>query len=264
MNTPTLNPKTLPEFAKYTLGSVIVVGAVFGTILMASRLFGPLPLSVNQTTTQRLASFDVSGESELITVPDQAEVSVGISARGATVAEAQSIANGSINAITQAVKDLGIEDKDIKTLDYSINPEYDYESTFRPIIAYNVSTTLRVKTSELEKVNAIIDTATANGANQVNGVSFSLSEEMRDELTNEAREEAIADARKNAEELARLSGMKLGRIMNVYEQPPYNYQPPMPYGGGVMMAKDAMMEQTSIQPGSTTFTYRVTLSYETL
>lgn len=262
MNTPTLNP-TLPDFAKYTLGSVVMVGAIFGTIILASRVLGPLPLSVNQTTTQRLASFDVSGESELITVPDQAEVSAGISARAATVAQAQDQANSTINAITQAVKALGIKDNDIKTLDYSINPEYDYESAFRPIIAYNVTTSLRIKTSDLAKINEVIDTATANGANQVNGVQFSLSEAKRDELTNQARKEAIEDARGNAEELARLAGMKLGRIMNVYEQPPYDVQPPMPYAGGVMMAKDAM-EQTNIQPGSTTFTYRVTLSYETL
>jgi uncharacterized protein len=262
MNTPTFNQNSLPDFAKYTLGSVILVGAIFGTVILASRVLGPLPLSVTQTTTQRLASFDVTGESELITVPDQAEVSVGISARAATVAEAQNQANSVINSISDSVKALGIKAEDIKTLDYTINPEYDYESTFRPIIAYNVTTTLRIKTDQLEQINAVIDTATANGANQVNGVQFSLSEEKEKELTNEARKEAIADAQEKAKELAQLSGMKLGRIMNVYEQPPYN--PPMPYAGGVMMARDAAVEQSALQPGSTTFSYMVTLSYETL
>jgi uncharacterized protein YggE len=263
MNTPTLNQNNLPEFAKYILGSILTAAAVVGGVILTSKVIGPLPLSISQTTTQKMGSFDVSGESELITVPDQAEVSVGITAREATVGAAQDRANSVINGITEAIKALGIKAEDIKTLDYSINPEYDYSSEFRPVIGYNVSTTLRIKTTDLAQVNQIVDTATANGANQVNGIQFSLSEAKNEELTSQARKEAIADAKENAEDLAQLSGMKLGKIINVYEQPPMDYYPPMPYGGGVMMAKDAA-ETTNIQPGSTTFTYRVTLSYETL
>lgn len=263
MNTTIFNRPSLSEYAKPALVAFVTVAFAILAAVGTSKVVGPLPLSISQVTTNKMSSFDVSGESELITVPDQAEVSVGISTRESTVAVAQDRANTVINAISQAVRQLGVEDDDIKTLDYSIYPEYDYESPTRAILGYSVNTTLRIKVKDLQQINQVIDTATANGANQVNGVQFSLSEEKENELTSQARAEAIADAHANAEELADLADMKLGKVINLYEQPPFDYQPPM-YAMGANMARDAVAESTAIEPGSTTFTYRVTLSYETL
>jgi hypothetical protein len=260
-----LEPKQL---VTGVLTGTLTAGLAVGAIVLISNLTGPLPLAVSQTSTMKQSTFDTTGTSEVTTTPDEAQVSVGFTNTDPSVGKAQDDANKTVAAITDAIKKLGVTPENIKTTDYNVSPNYDYspESTsYNKITGYTVSSTLTIKTKELEKLNNIIDAATANGANQVNGVSFSLSKDKSEELKKEAREEAIADAKENAEELSRLANMKLGKIINIYEY----QQSPQPMMDFKAMSAVAPMgeaggEPTNVQAGSTTYTYQVTLSYETL
>ncbi|MBU0579082.1 SIMPL domain-containing protein, partial [Patescibacteria group bacterium] len=161
-------------------------------------------------------------------------------------------------------KKLGINEKDIQTQNYRVSPEYDYSSPERRITGYRVNTEVVVKITDFEKLNQIIDTATGLGANQVGGISFSLSEKKQAELKKEARKEAIAEAKDSAEELAKLAGIKLERVINVTESDGNNYPQPM-YARAEMALGGARPEEpTQIEPGSEIYRYSVTLSYETL
>jgi uncharacterized protein YggE len=247
------------------LSIVILTGVGAITLLAVFRVVGPIPLSVSSTVTQKMNLFTSTGTAEIETIPDQAEVSLGINVNQPTVAFAQDEANRVTNAISERLKSMGVEDGDIQTQNYSIYPEYNYENDNRNIIGYRVTANLRVKVTDFDKLNAIIDMATAEGANQVGGVNFSLSKEKEDELKNQAREEAIADAKESAQELSRLSGVKLGKVVDVQESQGGGY--PMPYyAKSEMMMMDAAGggNETSVEPGSATYTYNVTLSYETL
>lgn len=247
----------------------IIVGAVVASVsvvalILTTKFVGPLPLAVNQTVTQKQSTFDVQGESEVVTIPDVAEVSLGIEIRKASIAEAQTEANTVINSVKDRVKTLGVQDQDIKTQNYSVFPEYDFSDSSRRVIGYRVSTSLRVNVKDFEVINQIIDQATQAGANQVSGINLTLSPEKEEEVKKQAREEAIAKAKENATELSNLAGMKLGRIVNVYEQPVYGgpiYQDRI--SSALSEATEARGGGTEIEPGSTTYTYSVTLSYET-
>lgn len=243
-----------------TIGTALVVGVGVWTM----RLLGPIPLTVNQTVTQKQTTFDVTGKSNIVTIPDEARVQLGIDVTESTVARAQERANQTINNISQALQDLGIPKKDIRTQNYSIYPDYDYANTGRRILGYRVNTQLQVTLTDFEKLNQVIDQATALGSNQVGGVSFSLSEQKEQELTKQARQEAIEDAKKDAQELAGLAEIKLGRVINVYENQMSDVQPL--YRAAVLETSDtdAIQAPTQIEPGSQEFNYQVTLSYETL
>lgn len=234
------------------------------TLLLMSRLLGPLPLSVSQTVAHKDSMFTVTGESEVTTVPDVATTTVGVQISRTTVAQAQEEANRVISAISDEVRKLGIGTDDIKTVNYSIYPEYDW-SRGRSVIGYNVNASLKVTVQDFSKLNQVIDAATRAGANEVGGVQFELSKQKEQELRKQAREEAIADAKESASELARLGGMRLGRIVNVSEYMPSS-QPPIMFDRA-MIAKEGMgggvETPTQIEPGSATYTYQVTLSYET-
>jgi uncharacterized protein YggE len=111
----------------------------------------------------------------------------------------------------------------------------------------------------------VIDAATALGANQVGGIQFTLSDEKTKQIKQEARAKAIEDAKQNAMELSRLSGVKLGRVVNVIEGQQYNDpRPYMSMDKAFATAEGAGGEPTNIQPGTTNYTYTVTLEYETL
>ncbi len=240
-----------------TLATVGVIGI--------TRLLGGPSLSINQITTNKASTFDVTGESKMTTVPDQAEVRLGITVTENTVKGAQDRANTIINTINSELGSLGIEKKDIQTENYSLYPNYDYQSgSPQRITSYNVNANLVVTMTDFAKLNQSIDMATGAGANQIGGITFSLSDDKRAEVEESARKEAIDNAKNKAHELANLAGMNLGRIVNVMEVP---NQMAQPYALS-KMATDAREgtggAPTNVEPGSTTFNYMVTLSYETL
>ncbi len=254
------------EIVVSTIKGVAIVSISAVVTILAARLVGGPQLSINQTSTQKESTFDVTGETEISVVPDEAQINLGVQTNNATVTQAQEEINSKINAITEKLKQLGIDKEKIKTQNYSIYPDYNYSpDEIRQIIGYNASVTVRVTVTDFEKLNQIIDESTSLGANQVGGISFGISDKQEKKLKSEARKDAIQDAKKNAQELAHLSGMKLGRIVNIWESPHYSPDP-QPYGRAEMML-DSMggaAEPTRIEPGSTNYTYAVTLSFETL
>lgn len=216
-----------------------------------------------QTTTQKQSTFDVTGESKITTIPDKAVVSLGITVNESTVKQAQDKANTIINNINAELGKLNIDKKDIKTDNYSLYPNYDYQQGQR-ITGYSINANLSVNLTDFSKLNQAIDAATGAGANQVGGIMFTLSDEKKKDVEHDARKQAIENAQEKAQSLSSLAGMRLGKIVNVSESP--NFQP-RPYE--LMKATSDSIGgnagvPTNVEPGSTTFTYVVTLSYETL
>jgi uncharacterized protein len=244
--------------------TVLTVVVSVSALIYTTQVTGPLPVSITQTTTETQSAFTVAGESELITVPDEAQVNIGITVKRNTVGEAQNDANTVANNISSQLQTIGIDAKDIKTTNYPINPQYDYKNDAQEIVGYQVSSSVRVTVKKLDQVNQVIDLATAGGANRVNGINFVISKELRDKLTKTARAEAIDDAKANAKELSKLAGMKLGKIINVVEHQGGAVQPQFRASSFAMLESADVGAPTQVNPGSSTFTYSVTLSYETL
>jgi len=245
--------------------ALLIAGAVTGAVILVTRLVGGPSLSISQITTNKQSTFDVSGESKITTIPDQAEVSMGISINENTVKAAQDNANTVINTINTRLGELGIEKKDIKTENYSLYPNMDYTpGSGQRITGYSVNANLVVTITDFAKMNQAIDLATQAGANQIGGITFTLSDAKHAEAEEQAREEAITDAREKASKLSNLAGMKLGKIVNIMETPD---------ASGDFRPEAALMDRaagggagapTNIEPGSTSFNYQVILSYETL
>lgn len=239
-----------------------VIGATTFFILLFSftKIFGPIPFSVNSVTTQKSTTFDVTGEGKVSIAPDIASISVGIIARESTVKSAQEKINGVINNISDAVKKLGVDKKDIQTTNYSIYPiRGDFQAGPSKITAYEANTNLQIKVRDIDKVNSIIDVATANGANEVSGISFEVDDRTKAE--NEAREEAVEEAKRKADNAAKIAGFKLGRIINYSE----NFGDfPRPISLRAQGATEVESIPTQIEPGSSEIKATVTLSYEIL
>ncbi len=237
-----------------------IIGATTFFILLFSftKIFGPIPFAVNSVTTTKSTTFDVTGEGKVTAFPDIALVTVGIQANGPTVKQAQDQINSTINKISNAFKKLGVDSKDIKTTNYNINPiRGDFNNGPAKITGYEANTNLQIKVRQLDRANSVIDSATANGANQIGGISFDIDD--RTKLENEARQKAVDEAKKKATDASKIAGFKLGRIINYSENS--GGITPMPYRA---MAVDKAMggPPTQIEPGSTDITITVTLSYE--
>jgi uncharacterized protein YggE len=241
---------------------VIILSAIGFFLLLALffKFFGPIPVSITSTVTTKTDIFTTTGEGKVTAPPDIAIVNLGITVSQEKVLACQDQANKTINKIQEDIKKLGISEKDIKTTTYTLNPTYDWTSGKGRITGYEITINLEVKVRDFDKINSVIDTATADGANLLGNLQFSIDDPRLKELQGQAREEAIKEAKEKAESLARAGGIKLGRILNIQENVVSPWIP-RPY-----MAKELAAgpeeAKTQISPGEQEIKISVTLSYE--
>lgn len=236
-------------------GAVVVF---FLCLFAFTKFVGPIPLSISSVTTQKTDSFTVRGEGKVSLTPDIAVLHAGVTAEGATVKRVQDELSGKMNAISAAVKQLGVDIKDMQTGQYNISPEYDYSEPTQRITGYRANSNLTIKVRNLKNASKVIDAATANGANQISDISFDVDDKTAAE--NKARILAVSDAKSKAQAAAKAAGFKLGRVIN-YSEGETGF--PRPY----MMEKTTMMTDeagapTQVEPGTNELTVTVSLSYE--
>lgn len=175
-------------------------------------------LSVPVTITSRPApaDFSVVGEAKVDVVPDTAIVEAGITVSNARSADsAESQITEVNNRIIAAMRDLGIEDTDLKTSNYSINPNYSYEGRTQQIVGYNGQASVTIKVRNTDQTSAVVTAATEAGANNVQGARFMIDDPQK--FRNEARDKAIENAKEQAEVLSKKLRITLGRITNMSE-----------------------------------------------
>ncbi len=171
-------------------------------------------------TTNRVQNqdrFSVTGSGTVYAKADIANIEVGLKVEAKkTAALATTESTNKMNEIVSELKALGVEEKDIKTSNYSLRPVYNYsEARGQELIGYEVTQNLTLKIRDLSKIGDVIAKTTEKGANQIGNVNFTIDDEFQ--LKNEAREIAITKAKEKAELIAAQSGMKLGAIKSVYE-----------------------------------------------
>jgi len=217
-------------------------------------------------------SITITGTGEVMAVPDIAQFSFSVRAEGDDAASAQESSGTAINAIMDYLKDSGIDEKDIKTENYSLYPKYRYEQGPCVSVAYcppgeqvadgfEVSQTITVKVREIDDASAVLAGVGDKGATDISGLNFTIDD--IDILKDEARQSAITDARTQAKRLAKDLGVHLGRLVSYSENQP-NY--PVPYYGSAMMeavggAKDSFVGP-DIPVGEDKITSNVSLTFE--
>jgi len=167
-------------------------------------------------------NISVSGTGEIYAKPDLALTSFSVVNEAKTVEKAMTENTSKMNAVIEAVKSQGVDEKDLKTTSFRINPRYDYieqgsiyPTRKRVLSGYEISQSLQVKIRDMEKIGSIIEKATAAGSNQVGDLQFTIDDQ--EALKAEARSQAIVKAKEKAKSIASELGVKLVRITNFGE-----------------------------------------------
>jgi len=216
-----------------------------------------------------MASINVRGVGEVMAKPDIGNFSFSVMAEGADAASAQNDSATKINAILDYLKEAGVEEKDIKTSSYYLNPKYRYDSRVCPansycppgepiIDGYEVSQTITVKVRNLDESGNLISGVGDRGATNISGLSFTIDDE--EVLKAEARATAIADAKEKAEKLADDLGVSIVRIMGYYEEefyPQYGG-----YGGDMMEQSVAQKVAPEMPTGENMISSTVNVTFE--
>ena|SRR3989338_2577525 len=232
---------------------ILFVTALFVNEVRASKFIG-----LNGATANTLS---FNGDAEITAQPDIATISFSVEEMNVDVKVAQDVVSTKISAVLIGLKNEGIQEKDIKTEQYSVYPEYRYnpENGEQKIIGQKVSQSVTIKVRVLESVPDILTLLVSSEVKNVNGPSFDI--EKKDELERHARQLAIEKAKTEAKTLAQDLGVRLVRIVGYTEGG--GSVPPMPYGRESMMlgASDAKASP-ELPAGENIITASVTITYE--
>lgn len=204
-------------------------------------------------------TFSIQGEGKVSAKPDLVKISLGVQTDNASVKEAQRGNTQRMNAIIAAMKEFGIESKDIQTTNYSIFPKIDWKDGRQNIIGYSVSQNVEVKIRDLDKVGDVLGKAGELGANQIGGLDFTIDDPKV--LQDQAREKAIEDAKKKADLLADKLGLDVVKIVTFSESNGY-YPTPRPMMMKADMAVESGAPAPDIQAGSLDVMSNVSVTFE--
>ncbi|MDQ0472958.1 SIMPL domain-containing protein [Labrys wisconsinensis] len=178
-----------------------------------------VPAAARADTLGEKPAISVTGEGTAGARPDMALLTAGVTSQAAAARDALDSNSKATAEVVARFKAEGIEDRDIQTADFSLQPVYVYpqngEQTPPRLTGYTVTNTVTVRVRDLAKLGAVMDKAVSAGANTVNGIQFTVSRQS--ELLDEARKAAVADARRKAELYAAAAGVKLGAVARITE-----------------------------------------------
>ena len=162
----------------------------------------------------------VMGQGKVNYQPDIATVMLGVQIdRVPTADSALQQLNEKVSRIVSSLDGLGIKKEDIQTQAYTLSPQYDYKDNVSTIAGYGANQKLTIKVVDIINkpgvVSQVVAQAGSAQANQVQGIEFTVSNV--NDLKQQARLLAIADAKTKSAGLAQAAGVKLGRVLNWYD-----------------------------------------------
>lgn len=220
------------------------------------------PLSAVAQEQPREPSIIVTGKGEATLAPDMAILNLAVTREAETAREALDLNNEAMAEVIAALKEAGIEDRDLQTSGLSIAPRYVYPNeengeTEPRITGYQVTNALTVRVRQIEAVGTILDRSVSLGVNQGGGIAFVNDDPS--EAMEEARREAVEDAMDRASVLAEAAGVRLGEVTRISEQ---MVAPPQPLQEHAMM-RMAASDQAAVpvETGENSYVVHVDVTF---
>ncbi len=201
----------------------------------------------------------LAGHGEVRIAPDMAVVMIGVLSQGDTAADALKANTAAMQAVLASLREAEIEEKDIQTSNFTVQPRYDYNTGNQPprLAGYDVSNNVTVAVRKLDGLGAVLDKAISAGSNQINGVLFQVAKP--ETAIDEARKLAVADAARKAKVYAGAAAVALGDILSMSESS--GIQPPIPLDSQ-MMARAEKSADVPIARGEQVMSVDVNIVWE--
>lgn len=220
---------------------------------------------VNATTPPRDAAYpetvSVTGSGKVTLTPDRFTFTVGVQTLAPTVEDAVNQNNQKVTAVVAALKKAGATDKEIRTSNFSIYPQQDYQQGKPPqILGYQVSNNVTVTKDDPAAAGKLLQVAVANGVNQSSGLQFVVSDPARGR--NQGLKAAFDDARAKAALLASAAGRTLGRALTITEGSSAMPPRPMPMARGMAEVAAQAVSEVPVESGTQELNYTVSVIFE--
>jgi uncharacterized protein len=248
----------------------LIVLASFGSIFLIAKTIDQIK-QYDKNDNPYNNAITMDGIGEVVALPDVASFNFSISETSESVDSAQKLATEKTNKALDYLRSQGIDDKDIKTTSYNINPKYEWQQSvdrelgiYNPgkniLVGYEVTQNTDVVIRDTSKAGEILAGIGGIGISNVSGLQFKVDDD--EALKTEARAKAIKNAKQKVSEVAKALDVKVVRVISFYE----NTDQPIPYGGygmgGDMMESKVSSVAPEISTGENKIISKVSVTFE--
>lgn len=207
-------------------------------------------------------TLNVNGVGQIYLAPDIAYINLGVHTEKPSASDAVKENNAQTQKVIAALKKLGVDEKDIRTTNFSIWPFDKYDPATGIATGekyYAVDNSVYITVRKLDKLGDLLDSVVTAGANTVNSIQFDVADKT--EALKQARAAAVESAMTQAQELSDAAGVKLGDITSIsfFDAVPAPMYDGFGKGGGALASADIAVP---IQPGQMSITVTVSMMYE--
>lgn len=223
--------------------TLVVIGLLFGPVLGAPSAFA------DDDQARRIT---VTGQGHAQAEPDIATLSIGVETEAKTPGEALADNARRMTKVMTRLKDAGVAAKDMQTSQLGIWPVFADRQPPGRTVGYRTSNQLSVTIRDIDRLGSVLDEAVADGANRVNGPTFSIADP--EPLSAAARDAAVMNAIAKAKRYAAAVDVELGSVISINEiddKPIIHRQ----------LRAETMATSTPIAPGETTIVASVTMTF---
>jgi len=219
-------------------------------VLLASSLMGAAAAADEPLRR----SITISASGSVSAEPDMARITSGVATEAPVARDAVSKNSEAMQKIIAGLKAAGIDEKDIQTTSFHIEPRYTHAREGEPAVidGYRATNQVQVVVHNLDKLGELLDRLVSLGANEMAGLSFDVSQ--AEKLRDEARKEAVANAQRRAKLYADAAGVQLGEVLSIDEG---GGNAPRPIFAGRALKADAV----PIERGSETLEATVSVTW---
>ena len=237
----------------FALFAVVILGVVSALALATTDNTNP------KNTTARFISF--SSSATATATPDQATANLTISETAkSSKAASDALANDAAK-LRAALTAAGVPSKDLASSNYSVNPNYTYTQNSAPILTgYQASQSFTLTVEKIADAGPLTDSLISAVGSELSVGSITPTLSSTNSVTDKARAEATTQAKARAEAYAKELGVTLGPIISLTEDSSNNTPFPI-YASSAMASTDKAQAPTQIDPGQSTATVSVTVSY---
>ncbi|MEA1974387.1 MAG: SIMPL domain-containing protein [Bacillota bacterium] len=245
---------------KILIGLLIftIISAVF--VIDSNDLLSKKVYANEDMTAEDKSTVEVYGSANIDVKPDVAYINIGVNTENDNPSVAQKENKVKMDKIISSLKEIGLTDDELQTLNYSIRKNYRYLKDDEREEYYVVSNSLKITILDLEKIGTIIDLTSNAGANNINSIQFAVLDDSH--YYNEALTLAMESAKEKANSI-------MSTFEEVANKPKTVIEISNNYGvtrdmGNMMMKSEAAYDSvvTPIQAGNLTITARVKVIYE--
>ncbi|MFB6206646.1 MAG: SIMPL domain-containing protein [Haloglomus sp.] len=193
--------------------------------------------------------------------PDRAVVRVAVVTRADSVSAIRDQLAANVSRMRKALREAGIEADQIVTTRYDIDQNYRYEREQNADVPrYQGQHAFAITLENTSRAGPVVVTALENGANRIEGIEFTLTEETRRELRKEALSEAIDVGRARAATAASGTNLEITGVASV-RTADTSVRPYRVERAALAAAGDAGGAATSFESGTVTVTAQALITY---